>query len=66
MTTWTRNADAAPTQTATGLPRVARTSEANIVLSGSSPRKTIGKTARMIAMCTSGAAFRQAKYVPSL
>ena len=34
-----------PSQTKRGLPRVDMTSEANMVLSGSSPRKMIGKTA---------------------
>ena len=49
MTTWTRNAPAAPIHTANGLPRVAMTSEANMVLSGSSPKKMIGKTAKTTA-----------------
>ena len=35
-----------------GRPRVDITSEANIVLSGSSPKKMIGKTATTTASCT--------------
>ena len=49
MTTCTRNAAAAPNHTAIGFPRDARTSDANIVLSGSSPKKMTGKTAAAIA-----------------
>ena len=52
ITTWTRKAPAAPIHTESGLPRVDMTSEANMVLSGNSPTKMIGKTAAMIAMCT--------------
>ena len=52
ITTWTRKAPAAPIHTDNGLPRVDMTSEANMVLSGSSPTKMMGKTAAMIAMCT--------------
>jgi len=51
ITTWRRNAPAAPNHTERGLPRVDSTNEANMVLSGSSPTKMIGKTAAMIAMC---------------
>ena len=49
MTTCTTNALAAPSHTARGRPRDARTSDANIVLLGSSPKKITGNTARMIA-----------------
>ena len=52
MATWTTNAVAAPSQTENGRPRVDMTMEANIVLSGSSPRKMIGKTAAAMAMFT--------------
>ena len=49
MTTWTRKAAAAPAHTASGLPRVDMTKDANIVLSGSSPTKMIGNTAAATA-----------------
>ena len=52
MTTWTEKAAAAPSQTEKGRPRVDMTKEANIVLSGSSPKKMIGYTATMTASCT--------------
>ena len=45
ITTWTKKAPAAPSQTWSGRPLVAITRLANMVLSGSSPRKMIGKTA---------------------
>ena len=45
ITTRTAKAAVAPIQTAKGRPRVAMTREANMVLSGSSPRKITGKTA---------------------
>ena len=45
MRTWTRNAAAAPNHTWCGLPLVAMTRLANIVLSGSSPMKITGNTA---------------------
>ena len=51
-TTWTRKAPAAPNHTKRGLPRVDMTSEANMVLSGNSPMKMIGKTATMMAKFT--------------
>src|ERR1700694_481690 len=44
IATWTRNAAAAPSHTESGRPRVARSRRANIVLSGSSPRKMSGNT----------------------
>ena len=53
MATWTTNAAAAPSQTEKGWPRVAMTSEANMVLSGSSPMKMTGKTAAAMARFTS-------------
>jgi hypothetical protein len=49
IATWTVKARAAPAHTALGLPRVAISSDANIVLSGSSATKMIGKTAAAIA-----------------
>ncbi len=52
ITTWTANATAAPAQTTAGRPRVDITNDANIVLSGSSPRKMIGNTAMATAGCT--------------
>jgi len=52
ITTCTKNAEAAPSHTENGLPRVAITSETNIDLSGSSPMKTAGKTVAMIASRT--------------
>jgi len=45
ITTRTAKAAVAPIQTAKGRPRVAMTREANMVLSGSSPRKITGRTA---------------------
>jgi len=47
--TWIVKARAAPTHTALGRPRVAISSDANIVLSGNSATKMIGKTAAAIA-----------------
>ncbi len=52
MTTCTAKAAAAPSHTTNGRPRVERTRDANIVLSGSSPRKMIGKTAKTTSSCT--------------
>ena len=52
ITTCTKKAPAAPNHTESGFPRVARTSDANIVLSGSSPMKMTGKTAAMTASDT--------------
>ena len=52
ITTCTANAAVAPSQTAKGRPRVAMTREANMVLSGSSPRKITGKTAATTARFT--------------
>src|SRR5580692_1084606 len=52
LTTCTKNAPAAPSHTASGRPRVAMTRLANMVLSGSSPMKMTGKTARAIAGST--------------
>src|SRR6476620_4818759 len=52
MTACTKNAIAAPIQTKNGLPRVAITRLAIIVLSGSSPMKITGKTATAIARLT--------------
>ena len=46
------NASDAPIHTDNGRPRDARISEANIVLSGSSPKKISGKTASTIPICT--------------
>ncbi len=54
IATCTANASAAPIQTASGRPRDARMSDANIVLSGSSPKKISGKTARTMPSCTGG------------
>jgi hypothetical protein len=48
IATWTANAVAAPSQTALGRPRKDKTSDANIVLSGSSPMKMIGNTVAMM------------------
>ena len=45
-------APAAPSQTENGLPRVDNTRDANMVLSGSSPMKMIGKTATTTAKFT--------------
>src|SRR5580704_3495538 len=52
IATWTRKAPAAPSQTENGLPRVDNTRDANMVLSGSSPMKMIGKTATTTAKFT--------------
>src|SRR6202012_4876587 len=52
MTTWTAKPAAEPTQTNRGRPRVDMTRDANIVLSGSSPMKMIGKTAKTTAKST--------------
>jgi len=54
MTAWTTKAPAAPSHTDHGLPRVDITSEANIVLSGSSPTKITGKTAATMARFVCG------------
>jgi hypothetical protein len=52
ITAGTTKAPAAPSQTAKGLPCDDITSEANIVLSGNSPRKMIGKTVTTMAIST--------------
>jgi hypothetical protein len=44
IATWTRNVAAAPSHTESGRPRVDKRRLANIVLSGSSPKKISGKT----------------------
>ena len=49
MAAWTTKAPAAPSQTARGPPRVDITREVNIVLSGKSPKKMIGKTVAAMA-----------------
>ncbi len=64
ITTWTANAVAAPSHTMKGRPRVDMTNDANIVLSGSSPKKMIGKTATMTSSCT--ATFLSRFWVPNV
>jgi hypothetical protein len=52
MTTWTAKAAATPQNTGSGRKRVPSTSEANIDLSGSSPRKITTKVVRTTAGST--------------
>ena len=58
ITTCTTKAPAEPSQTAKGRPRVDITSEATMVLSGSSPTKITAKTAPMTARFTWGRSAR--------